>query len=700
MRGFESRRPRHAFFCATPETQNKVEDFGIRFRKYRMKRRHHFGYNSDEKGLFVSRYIRTLSFLLLAVGLAAAADQPVQFSVGLVQVDAVVTDAKGALVSDLTPADFEVWQDGKKQTITQCRYVHAPHQQGPSRPALGHSLAADEVNRTFAVVVDDLGADFADLVIMKRNLLRLVENEVQPNDLWAFYRTSGGSSANESFSSDPRQIRAAVESMHFVAGLGWRRDVTSAFALNGLLMSTIHELGAMPGRKSLILLHSGDLFSFRKFLIEAAPQVDASRAYGSSEGNGGGVYSSLAATADMVWPISDAANRASVAIYAVDLRGLTAVGDTGTNLSMRFLSSQTGGYAFYNGNNTYEYLRKVVNDDSGFYLIGWDPGQAAFAQPKGKNPYHHIKLKTLRNGLTIRTRDGFFAKPAETNPPPASAQDALTQTLFAPFRSGGIELELTAGIQHDSQFGSYVESLVHIAPKNLNFVDKGKGCYALKLEMLSTAQPLDWDKGTTNGQISDFDFCGESAKQVLRDGLVYVLKTKITQPGNYEMRVAARCATPSGEFKSGSAREYVQVPDLKKTSAALGGITLQNSQVTVPAVGASSEGRGGQLKADYREAVVGDPAYRVFKPGDTISFRSLLLPGTLLTQTTSAAKLQILYDGQEVHSEPLAVNNSVLAGEYHVARDAKPGVYALAVQLAGDGKMKTNQTQMIDFVVQ
>src|ERR1039458_9889228 len=41
----------------------------------------------------------------------------------LVQMDAVVTDSKGRYVTDLTPEDFEVFEDGKPQKLTHFSYV-------------------------------------------------------------------------------------------------------------------------------------------------------------------------------------------------------------------------------------------------------------------------------------------------------------------------------------------------------------------------------------------------------------------------------------------------------------------------------------------------------------------------------------------------------------------------------------------------
>ena len=49
-------------------------------------------------------------------------DEVVKITTNLVQVDAVVTK-DGKPVTDLTPDDFEIYEDGKKQAITSFAYI-------------------------------------------------------------------------------------------------------------------------------------------------------------------------------------------------------------------------------------------------------------------------------------------------------------------------------------------------------------------------------------------------------------------------------------------------------------------------------------------------------------------------------------------------------------------------------------------------
>ena len=50
-------------------------------------------------------------------------DDVVKITSKLVQLDVVVTDAKGNQVTDLKPSDFTILQDGKQQDISGFSYV-------------------------------------------------------------------------------------------------------------------------------------------------------------------------------------------------------------------------------------------------------------------------------------------------------------------------------------------------------------------------------------------------------------------------------------------------------------------------------------------------------------------------------------------------------------------------------------------------
>src|SRR5438128_2672258 len=117
-------------------------------------------------------------FLLASAFSQENPDTTIRITVNLVQVDAVVTDAKNRQVTDLKASDFEIRQDGKPQKITHFSYIStlpapaatpvtAPIARTPQPrnapappPTPVRALRPGHVRRTIAMVVDDLGLSF------------------------------------------------------------------------------------------------------------------------------------------------------------------------------------------------------------------------------------------------------------------------------------------------------------------------------------------------------------------------------------------------------------------------------------------------------------------------------------------------------------------------------------------------------------
>jgi hypothetical protein len=113
-----------------------------------------------------------------------------------VRIDAVVTDRDGRTVPNLTAADFEVRQDGKLQSVTFAQYM--PVQTGPaptarvsmpapratSAPVIAPpTVKREEVQRTIALVVDDLGLSFTSFHGMQKALHTFVDRELRSGEV-------------------------------------------------------------------------------------------------------------------------------------------------------------------------------------------------------------------------------------------------------------------------------------------------------------------------------------------------------------------------------------------------------------------------------------------------------------------------------------------------------------------------------------
>lgn len=254
----------------------------------------------------------------------------------LVQIDVVVTDKDGRQVNDLTPEEFEIVEDGKRQQITNFTYVSAESPQ--ANTVTGEAAAKnavttppparlrrEQVRRTLALVVDDLGLSFESIASVRSGLRKFLDEQMQPNDLVAILRTSAGAGGAHQFTSDKRQLYAAIERIRWYPQ--GRGGLSSAATLNeptvgsdiadsvkavqeaeesraGLYSvgtfstvgAIVRGLGEMPGRKSLVLFSE----AFRLF---------------SAQGRNIQLVQAMSRLVDQ-------ANAASVSIYTVDASGL------------------------------------------------------------------------------------------------------------------------------------------------------------------------------------------------------------------------------------------------------------------------------------------------------------------------------------------------------------------------------------------
>jgi VWFA-related protein len=373
----------------------------------------------------------------LALGSLAGAQAPerpepgpvFRLSVSLVQLDAVVTDRKGRHVTSLGPADFQVFLDGRPHPVTAVAYVRADEQffdeQGVPVPRRPPGRPSD-AERVIAFVVDDSRMSFESLARTRQALERVIDSQLQPDDLVSIVTTSGTRATKWPFTFSRPELRSAVRRLRFTFS-----DVTAAsvlepidpfgysrldrfreetFATNAIsrIADVIRAVRELPGRKAVVLVSEG----FSMF----------------------GIGSDHGLLAYGIRQLVDRANRAGVVIYAIDPRGLVVTGLTAadsasgrqaaslmarrgfalreTQDGLRFIAGETGGFAVINNNDIPQAFRRIMDDQRGYYLIGFQPPVDLF-NANGHRSFRKIKLKTTARHLRARTRAGFFGRPTE-----------------------------------------------------------------------------------------------------------------------------------------------------------------------------------------------------------------------------------------------------------------------------------------------
>ena len=197
----------------------------------------------------------------------------------IVRLDAVVTDASGNPIRDLTREDFELRDDGKPQQLTHFAFVGKggaaepkatpePSEKGAAAP---QEEEAPTSGRQIAILVDDLHIAPGSLESVKGALRRVVDEFLLPNDNVALITTSapGGVQAL-------RQERASL------------KQAINALALN--------QRAGPPGKDSQMTPEQAELIlrGDRNALLLAAKMMveDPSSPYNGSQGTPRGALGS------------------------------------------------------------------------------------------------------------------------------------------------------------------------------------------------------------------------------------------------------------------------------------------------------------------------------------------------------------------------------------------------------------------------
>jgi VWFA-related protein len=668
----------------------------------------------------------------------------------LVQVDAVVTDSKGHQLTDLKAGDFEVFVDGKPQKIKNFSYVQVtpdlganaaaepyrlPRQKLQLPPAPSAPLSREDVRRTIVLMVDDLGLRFTDMAQVRSALHRFVERQMQPRDLVAVCRTGAGSGALQEFTSDKNVLSSIIDHLHWNpngrgaysgayigTGLsGFSRGAGGAYAnrTGGLdrmdferlreIDSTIGSLESvrfvlpalqeMPGRKSIVFISDGiDLFNTpygdRNSLgPELATEVDAA-----------------------MHRLTDAANRAGTVIYTIDARGLQPLvldaafhlpaggggaGDVmrmerierngfyGSQAGLAYIAKLTGGLAYENGNDLNFGLRQVLEDQKGYYLLGFSPEPGLLTEDRAAIRFHKISVHVAQHGSHVRSRTGFFGETDEmASPKPTTPVEQLRAAMLSPFHSAAIRLRLTPIYAEVSKVGPVVRNLIHVDTRDLHFDSKIDGTSSARIGVVIVAVGADERPLAIVERTMDLHIRAGKMDQYLRDGAILSLDVPAQKPGPYQIRVAVR---DDATEKVGSAGQYIDIPDVKKAHLALTSVVLADG--------------GSKLVAGRLDSAA---VRRQFHGGSEVDYYCILQSSHKLKDADASAMdvtVHLLRDGKEVYSGPATVEKKiegrqVVAGMVKLNQNLAPGEYFLGLTAMDNPKKpKFAAAQWTDFGV-
>jgi VWFA-related protein len=354
---------------------------------------------------------------LLAVVAASVATGAQQKSVfraeaNYVEIDASVTDQQGHFVTGLTPADFVLQENYKRQPIDVLDYVNLGAGAAPAGSSVKvrsdlNSQLADLKGRVYLLYFN-LSTPQS-LVDVGAQARVFIQDFVQAGDMVGLWN-SDAMSQTLTFTTDKAELlKSLPPEGHTTAG-----GVQSGKEIGKLGDAVAFLSGIQGRRKALILFSPGwPAANFGQFGSNAAASIPWTNTTPGGSTNTGPITPS--------WNTpSDITGRSDVQIYTVDSRGLMAppmwprnhqqlAAGLDSNVwsvdMLRSIADETGGLAIFNTNDYRPGFARIVEDNSQYYVLGY----SSAVKDKG----HHfvpVEVKVKRPGLTVRARQGYFTR--------------------------------------------------------------------------------------------------------------------------------------------------------------------------------------------------------------------------------------------------------------------------------------------------
>jgi VWFA-related protein len=460
----------------------------------------------------------------------ASHDQPATFKVNvkLVVVRAVVRDSQGRAVGNLRQEDFQVFDKGKPQVITQFE-VEQPgslaakaHQQAVEDS--GDTLAADTPPNTgnttlaperfVAYLFDDVHLEFGDLARVREAAERNFAT-LRPTDRAAIFTTSGQTTLD--FTDDRTQLHATLlrlqprpiarslgqdcpDVSYYQADLIINRNDPQAtqvatqdvFACDQYLTtlpagSVAQTVASLVQGSSARALSAGD----HETRISLGLLKDVVNNLSKKPGQRSVVLVSPGFIAPQLEfdynEIIDRALRSQVVVNALDARGLYVPASFGDPTQARppssggkvlietaaeyaqadllaALADGTGGVFFHNSNDLDEGFRRVADTPEYSYVLAFVPQNL-----KLDGTFHSLKV-TLKGSqkLTLQARRGYYA-PKNFASPDEQAKQEIVDAMYSQEVLHNLPVNLHTQFFKASDQDAKLVVLAHVDVKRLHF---------------------------------------------------------------------------------------------------------------------------------------------------------------------------------------------------------------------------------------
>lgn len=540
----------------------------------------------------------------------AAEQPPITFRVDVnyVEIDAVVVDADGRPVRDLTRADFQLFEDGVPQTIEAFSIVNLPVER-PDPPLYAASPVEPDVRsnrrefdgRIYLLILDDLNTHFARSARVRAAAREFLERHFGANDVAAVIHTGGARGGTQEFTSSRARLLRAVD-----AFMGHKsRSATleklddynrnRAIGLNEAPRDTSEAERAHNARRTLSSLKAAAEYlagirGRRKAVLFFSEGID----YDTTNAIQNRYASEI--LEDTGQAIASA-TRANVSFYTIDPRGLGGLAIEAMEASafpldnsippgalqqelitaqnsLRTLAEETGGFASVNRNEYSSAFARIVEEGSSYYMLGYSSSDA-----RRDGRFRRVEVRVNRPGLRVRARNGYTAPRGRAAPPsrPASgkASPELRAAIDSPVPISGLGVTAFAGALRGTGNRASVLVVLEVDSGRIRFAEAG-GVFSSDLEIVVIAVD---DRGEVRDAGRDelnLRLRPQTHAHVLRTGL-RVLRRLEVPPGRYQLRIGVR---ESNGGTLGTVLHDLDVPDFGRAPLSMSHVLVTSAHAS------------------------------------------------------------------------------------------------------------------------
>jgi VWFA-related protein len=548
------------------------------------------------------KIVTALLAFSLALPLESQQESDYTFKVqsDLVLVNVTVKDKNGNLVRNLKPTDFTILEDNKPQKVetfdienmdavanqdvaqTKALPGAAPEPASPPAASTPTNASIEFKDRRLIILFFDLsGMEPDEIDHAVTSALHYVDAQMAPADLVSIVSLGSSLLVNQDFTADRDLLKKQIQAFGNGSGQGYEEGTTGTtegtpdtgqpFTADDTeynifntdrrleaIRSVAEKLSHLQQKKSLIYFSSG----MDRTGIENQSELRAA---------------------------TNAAVRANMAIYTMDLRGLQALvaGGEAQNASLRgtsaysgqaminslnsnfttqetlvTLASDTGGRAFLDSNDFSQVYKGVQQDTSTYYLLGYRSTNTA-----RDGRYRRIIVKVNVPGVKVDFRRGYYAAADYRHSTKEDKELQLQEQLASELPATDLPLYLNAAYFRLDSNKFYVPISLAVPGSQIPFTrnsDRDKATLdVIGMVLDSEKRPVSRIRDTVKLAI-------DTSNQVQKKNVQY--DTGLTlPPGKYHLKIVVR-ENEGGLM--GSFETDLNIPDYKSQPLKVSSVVL------------------------------------------------------------------------------------------------------------------------------